>query len=102
VDLLAGLYWPEIHNYPWPSFWGSDPRELFGNAELTTLQSDLRLEALIDKLGHIRWRGVLRQPGPIPEEWLEFWIEDDQTSLSRIIGELDRIIADAQSERNSR
>jgi hypothetical protein len=77
-------------------------RELCGNAELTTLESDLRLEASIDKLGHIRWRGVLRQPGPIPEERLEFWIEDDQTSFSRIIGELDEIIADSQSERNLR
>jgi hypothetical protein len=75
--------------------------ELHGKAELTTLESDLRLEASIDKLGHIRWTGMLRHPGPIPEERLEFWIEDDQTSLSRIIGELDAIIADARNEAQS-
>jgi hypothetical protein len=73
-------------------------RELRGNAQLTTLESDLRLEASIDKLGHIRWSGMLRHPGPVPEETLEFWIEDDQTSLSRIIAELDAIIADAQND----
>lgn len=56
------------------------------------------LEAQIDKLGHIKWFGVLRHPGPVPEERLEFWIEDDQTSLSRVIGELTAIIADAQGE----
>jgi hypothetical protein len=73
-------------------------RELRGNAELTTLESDLRLEASIDKLGHIRWTGTLRHPGPIPEERLEFRIEDGQASLSRIIAELDATIADARKE----
>jgi hypothetical protein len=73
-------------------------RELRGNAELTTLESDLRLEASIDKLGHFSWTGMLRHPGPISEERLEFRIEDDQTSLSRIIAELDAIIADARKE----
>ncbi len=76
-------------------------REPRGKAELTTLESDLRLEASINKLGHIRWTGMLKHPGPIPEERLEFWIEDDQTSLSRIIAELDTIIADARNEAQS-
>jgi hypothetical protein len=44
---------------------------------------------------------MLRQPGSIPEERLEFLIEDDQTSLFGIIGELDAIIADARNEAQS-
>ena len=73
-------------------------RAVTGRAELKTSGADLTLQAEIDKLGHIKWSGVLRHPGPIPEERLEFWIEDDQTSLSRIVEELTAIIADTRVE----
>lgn len=73
-------------------------RAVTGRAELKTSAADLTLQAEIDKLGHIKWSGVLRHPGPIPEERLEFWIQDDQTSLSRVIEELTAIIAGARGE----
>jgi hypothetical protein len=71
---------------------------LSGRTKLRTSGADLTLETEIDKLGHAKWSGLLRHPGDIPEERLEFCIDDDQTSLSRVIGELTAIIADAQGE----
>lgn len=72
--------------------------DLRGNAKLEMLGNELNLQAEVDKLGHVTWTGELRYPGGMWESRLEFIIEDDQTSLSGIIAQVDAIIAEARSE----
>lgn len=73
-------------------------RDVKGSARLSTTEGDLRLEGTVDKLGHIKWDGRLRHPGPEPESTLEFSISDDQTSLRRVIAEFESVIAEARRE----
>ena len=73
-------------------------RDLRGNATLDAIEGELTLRAEADKRGHITWMGELRYPGGVWKARLEFELEDDQTSLSQIIRQLQTLLAEAKSE----
>jgi hypothetical protein len=73
-------------------------KSLKGKATLSTTECDLRLEAAVDKLGHITWNGRLRYPGPEPVSALDFSLNDDQTSINALIAQVETVIAEARSE----
>jgi hypothetical protein len=74
---------------------------LNGSAVLETYDLDLRLEATVDKLGHVSWRGTagFGYSGGSHSARFEFWIEDDQTSFPSILAQLSAIIEEAKRER---
>lgn len=75
-------------------------RDLCGTAKLETVEDDFALTATMDKLGHISWEGHvgLIRPWEPSDARLEFYLTDDQTSLPKLIAQLDEIIADANQE----
>jgi hypothetical protein len=74
-------------------------RTLRGTAELETLENDLRIEATVDKLGHIFWEGFVGGYHGGPDEArLQFHFTDDQTSLPVIIEQLEALVAEANGE----
>ena len=75
-------------------------RLLSGNAKFASIELEIELDGKISKLGHLTWNGSLTLPNG--EDWstLTFIIRDDQSSLPRIISELDAFIADLEAEGN--
>ena len=73
-------------------------RDLTGSANWDTVEHEMDLRGEIDKLGHVKWTGELRYPGGIWKARLEFWFEDDQTSLSDVIRQVRALIAEAGDE----
>jgi hypothetical protein len=76
-------------------------RNLNGQAVLLTHEMDLRLEATVNKLGHVFWTGEVGfgYSGGTDSARYTFWIEDDQTSLPGILDQLNAIIEEAQAEK---
>jgi hypothetical protein len=73
---------------------------LSGQAVLETREGDLKLEAHINKRGHVFWTGTVGFgfSGGSRGAQLQFWIEDDQTSLPIIVDQLSAVIEDVQRE----
>lgn len=71
---------------------------LNGEAALSSIDGELDLKAVVNKLGHVIWTGELRYPGGVPEATLEFEMEDDQTSLGGLIAQVEGVVAEANSE----
>jgi hypothetical protein len=76
-------------------------RDLNGEAVLWTHEMDLRLEATVNKLGHVSWTGIVGfgYSGGGDSAQYSFWIDDDQTSLPIILDQLNAIVEEAQGER---
>lgn len=62
-------------------------RDLRGEALLETREHDLKLEATVNKLGHVFWNGTVGfgYSGGGDSAEYTFWIADDQTSLPIIV-----------------
>jgi hypothetical protein len=75
-------------------------QDLNGVAALETIESELKLEATVNKLGHVFWAGSVGfgYTGGSQSAQYHFWIEDDQTSLPIILSQLNAVIEEAQAE----
>jgi len=73
-------------------------RGLSGSAKLETPDSEFLLEAAINKLGHVEWTGRFGGYSGSTSAQVNFWIIDDQTSLSGIVAQVELIIAEVNCE----
>jgi hypothetical protein len=75
--------------------------DLEGKALLETHEGDLKLEATVNKLGHVSWTGTVGfgYSGASDFANYSFWIEDDQTSIPVILDQLIAMIENARAEK---
>jgi len=65
---------------------------LSGEARLKSMEGEVTLAAGMDKLGHVIWTIILRDPsGPQMTE-MSFEIENDQTALPKIASEIVNLV----------